>query len=44
MGEDDDEQEKKGLGFPLSTYRSIVEMFLLAVLLSVGIVYVMGAL
>ncbi len=43
MGENDDEQGKMLLGFPLSTYSSIVEMFLFAVLLSAGILYLMGA-
>ena len=43
LGENEDDQELLFLGFPLSTYRSILEMFVLAVLLSAGIVYLLGA-
>ena len=43
MGEKNDEQETMLMGFPISAYRSIVGMFLLAVILSAGILYLMGA-
>lgn len=41
MGKEQEEQML--MGFPISAYRSIVGMFLLAVILSVGILYLMGA-
>ncbi|MDP7080475.1 MAG: hypothetical protein QF415_11335 [Candidatus Undinarchaeales archaeon] len=39
----DEHEEQMLMGFPISAYRSIVGMFLLAVLLSAGLLYLMGA-
>ena len=44
MGGEESNQEQQFMGFPLSTYRSIVGMFILAVVISAGIIYIMGVL